>query len=160
MLLTGTFPRTLDDKNRLALPRRLREQMGMPGLLYLTPGAEQTLWVYTPDCLQRVAEKLEQSPGRSEDARVYGRLFFAQSEAANVDRAGRLLVPEKLAAFAGLKHEVVLLGVRDHLELWDAVRWQEYLSRNAPRFDVVAASAFGATIATTQATGGAAPPVG
>ncbi|HEV3202952.1 MAG TPA: division/cell wall cluster transcriptional repressor MraZ, partial [Gemmataceae bacterium] len=67
---------------------------------------------------------------------------FSQAEGVDVDRAGRVLIPERLIGFAGLKHEVVLIGVRDHLEIWDAERWQAYLAQNAPRFDVVAEGAF------------------
>jgi MraZ protein len=69
-------------------------------------------------------------------------LYFAQTEAVDVDRNGRILIPDRLVQFAGLKHEVVLLGVRDHLELWDAERWHQYLTQHAPRFDAVAESAF------------------
>jgi MraZ protein len=133
MLLTGTHPRSLDDKKRLALPRRLREQLGDPQTLFVTPGPDQCLWLYTQDGLERLAEKLDQAS--DSEARVFRRLYFAQTEAVDVDRTGRILVPDRLAQFAGLQHEVVLLGVRDHLELWDAARWQQYLTQNAPRFD-------------------------
>jgi MraZ protein len=138
MLLTGTHPRTLDDKKRLALPRRLREQLGDPQTLFVTPGPDQCLWVYTQDGLERLAEKLDQSPTADAEARVFRRLYFAQTEAVDVDRTGRILIPERLVQFAGLTHEVVLIGVRDHLELWDAQRWQQYLTQNGPRFDAVA----------------------
>jgi MraZ protein len=142
MLLTGTYPRTLDDKKRLVLPRRVREQMNMPGVLYVTPGPDQCLWVFTQEALDRLADKLDRSPETDADVRVYQRLFFARSEAVNVDRAGRILVPERSLQFAGLKHEVVLIGVRDHLEVWDVGRWEQYLAENASRFDAVAEGAF------------------
>ena len=70
--------------------------------------------------------------------------YFAQTEAIDLDRSGRILIPERLLQFAGLQHEVVMIGVRDHLELWDAGRWQQYLADNGPRFDRVAEAAFGA----------------
>jgi MraZ protein len=142
MLLTGTHPRTLDDKKRLALPRRVREQLGDPGTLFVTPGPDQCLWLYTQGGLEQLAEKLDQSPATDAEARVFRRLYFAQTESVDLDRSGRILVPERLAQFAGLEHEVVLIGVRDHLELWDAQRWRDYLAQNAPRFDAVAERAF------------------
>ncbi len=142
MLLTGTYPRTRDDKNRLALPKRVREQLGEPSTLFITPGPDQCLWVYTQDGLERLAEKLDQAPATDAEARVFRRLYFAQTEAVDVDRTGRILIPDRLAQFAGLRHEVVLIGVRDHLELWDGERWQQYLTQNAPRFDAVAEGAF------------------
>jgi MraZ protein len=142
MLLTGNYPRTLDDKKRIALPKRIRELMQNPGILFVTPGLDQCLWVYTQEGLEGLARKLEQAPASSADARVFQRLYFSRSEAVNVDRLGRILIPERSIHYAGLRHEVVLLGVRDHLELWDAERWQQYLTENAPRFDAAAEAAF------------------
>jgi MraZ protein len=142
MLLTGTHPRTLDDKSRLVLPKRVREQLEEPERLFITPGPDQCLWLFTQDGLEQLAAKLDQAPATDVEARVFRRLYFAQTEAVDVDRTGRILVPERLLQFAGLRHEVILIGVRDHLELWEAGRWQEYLTQNAPRFDAVAEGAF------------------
>lgn len=142
MLLTGTYARSLDDKNRLTLPSRIREQLNMPGVLYVTPGPDRCLWIFTQDALERLAAKLDHLPATSEEVRTYQRLYFARSEAVNVDRAGRVLIPERSNHYAGLKPEVVLIGVRDHLELWDAGRWEEYLATNAPGFDAIAERAF------------------
>jgi MraZ protein len=142
MLLTGTHLRTLDQKKRLALPRKIREQLDDPATLFVTPGTDQCLWLYTDSGLRNLAEKLDQAPATDAEARVFRRLYFAQTEAVDLDRAGRILVPDRLAQFAGLQHEVVLIGVRDHLELWDSQRWQQYLAQNAPRFDAVAENAF------------------
>jgi MraZ protein len=143
MLLTGTYPRTLDDKKRLTLPKRVREQLGEATVkLFLTQGLDQCLWVYDQGALERLAEKLDQTPATDAEARVFRRLFFAQMEAVELDKAGRLLIPQRLLEFAGLTHEVVLIGVRDHLELWDAGRWQQYLGLNGPRFDAVAEASF------------------
>lgn len=142
MLLTGTYPRTLDDKKRLVLPKRVREQMNLPGLLFITPGPDQCLWIFTQEALDRLAEKLDRLPSTSEEVRIYQRLFFSRSEAAPVDRAGRILVPERSIQMAGLKTEVVLIGVRDHLEVWDAERWQQYLTKHVAEFDAVAEQAF------------------
>jgi MraZ protein len=142
MLLTGTYPRTLDDKKRLTLPRRVRELLGDPTTLFVTPGPDQSLWLYSQEGLERLAGKLDASPATDAEVRVFRRLYFAQTEAVDLDRSGRILVPDRLLAFAGLTHEVVLIGVRDHLELWDSQRWQDYLTQNAPRFDTVAEGAF------------------
>lgn len=144
MLLTGTYPRTLDDKNRLGLPKRLRELLGEPANLCVMPGQDQCLWIYSEPAAAKLVEKLERSQGTDAEVRVFRRLFFAQTETVDVDRSGRILMPERLTKFAGLKHEVTLIGAQDHLEVWDAQRWQEFYERNAPRFDAVAEAAFGA----------------
>src|SRR5690349_11335637 len=142
MLLTGTYPRTLDEKGRLALPKRVRDLLKEPTTLFVTPGQDQSLWLYTEAELERLASKLDEAPATDAEARVFRRLYFAQTEAVDVDRQGRVLVPERLVQFAGLSNEVVLIGVRDHLELWDAARWQQFVETNAPRFDAVAENAF------------------
>lgn len=142
MLLTGTHPRTLDDKKRFALPRRVRETLGNPEHLFVTPGQDRCLWLFSQEALERLADRLDQSPATDAEVRVFRRLYFAQTEAVDVDKSGRVLVPDRLVQFAGLQRDVVLLGVRDHLELWDAGRWQAYLAENAGRFDKVAEQAF------------------
>jgi MraZ protein len=142
MLLTGTHPRTLDDKKRLVLPRRVREQLGQPGQLFVTPGTEHCLWLFNPEGLERLASKLDQAPATDKEANVFRRLYYGRTETVDVDRNGRILIPDRLVQLAGLKHEVILLGVRDHLELWDAGRWEDYLAQNASRFDAVAEGAF------------------
>jgi MraZ protein len=142
MLLTGTHPRTLDDKNRLTLPKRIREQIGDVATLYVMQGQDQCLWLYTPAELERLAEKIDRAPATDVEVRVFRRLFFANMEAADVDANGRILLPDRLMQFASLKRDVVLLGNRDHLELWDSDHWQRYTTENAPRFDAAAEGAF------------------
>lgn len=142
MLLTGTHERTLDEKKRLALPRKIRECMRDPDMVYITPGPDQCLWVFTRESLESLASRLDKVPATDAEARVFRRLYFAQTESADLDRAGRMLIPDRLVGFAGLGREVVLIGVQDHLELWDAERWKKYLEEHAPRFDAVAESAF------------------
>jgi len=142
MLLTGTYPRTLDDKGRLALPKRVREQLKEPPTLFVTPGPDQSLWLYTEVDLERLAGRLDEAPATDAEARVFRRLYFAQTESVDLDKLGRLLIPERLSLFAALQKEVVLIGVRDHLELWDAGKWATFVNDNAARFDTVAERAF------------------
>ncbi|MSQ95081.1 MAG: division/cell wall cluster transcriptional repressor MraZ [Gemmataceae bacterium] len=142
MLLTGTHPRTLDEKNRLTLPKRVREQVGDETQMFVVPAADQSLSIYTKDGLESISAKLDEAPATDGDARTYRRLFFGQMEEVELDRSGRILIPDRLVEFAGLEHEVVLLGVRDHLEVWDSSRWQAYFAEHSPRFDKVAEEAF------------------
>src|SRR5438105_3072428 len=111
MLLTGTHPRTLDDKHRLTLPSRIREQLGATKQLFVAQGLDQCLWIYDRAGLEKLAEKLDQISATDSEARTFRRLFFAQMEAADLDKTGRLLIPERLIQFAGLGHEIVLIGV-------------------------------------------------
>ena len=142
MLLTGTHLRTLDDKNRLVMPKRVREQLGEVTQLFVTPGPDQCLWIFTQAELEKLSERLDQSPATDGEARVFRRLFFAQTEAVDVDGNGRVLIPDRLASFGKLQRDVVLIGVQHHLELWDNERWQQYQAQHGPRFDAVAEGAF------------------
>jgi MraZ protein len=142
MLLTGTYPRTVDDKGRFALPKKVRELLKEPATLFVTPGPDQSLWLYTEADLEILAGRLDAAPATDAEARVFRRLYFAQTEQVDLDKTGRLLIPERLAQFASLQKEVVLIGVRDHLELWDSIRWNNFVQENAARFDTVAEKAF------------------
>src|SRR5262249_16153891 len=131
-----------DDKKRLALPKRLRDSVGDKAQLFVAPGQDQCLWIYDQERLESLADKLDQTPATDAEARVFRPLFFPPMEALELHPRGRILIPDRLVEFAGLTHEVVLLGVRDHLELWDAQRWQAYMQENGPQFDKVAEGAF------------------
>lgn len=152
MLLTGTYQRTLDDKKRLVLPKKVRDALGEPDSLFVAPGPDKCLWVHTGGELERLASRLDERPATDAEARLFRRLFFAQAESVDVDRAGRILLPDRLVALAGIGHEVVLVGVRDHLEVWDAEQWDAYLRRHESMFDQVAEEAFAPN------TRGQAPP--
>jgi MraZ protein len=142
MLLTGTHARTLDDKHRLTLPKRVREQLGAVKRLFISPGPDRCLWVFDQHGLEGLTTKLDEVPATDSEARVFRRLLFAQMETVDIDGNSRVLLPERLLEFAGLEHEVVLIGVQNHLEVWDAKNWNDYLAQNGPRFDAVAEKAF------------------
>jgi len=142
MLLTGTHPRTLDDKKRLALPKRVREQLGEVSKLFVTQGQDQCLWLYGPEEMERLSGKIDQAPTTDREVRRFRLLFFSSMEEVDIDGNGRILLPERLVEFAGLKHEVVLIGVRDHLEIWETERWQQFMTQNAGGFDAAAEGAF------------------
>ncbi|MFT4555752.1 MAG: MraZ protein [Planctomycetaceae bacterium] len=144
MALTGTWPRTLDDKGRLAVPKRVREDLGGTDLksLFLAPWTEKSLAVFTPTDFEALAQRFSEKSAGKADVRNYMRLFYARAERLDVDSQGRLRIPDRLKAFAELKREVVLLGVSDHLELWDAERWDAYVAQLNPQFDEIAEHAY------------------
>lgn len=144
MLLTGSFHRSLDDKLRFAIPKPLRDAIGHPNnsVLYLAPGTEGSLSLYTEDVFERLAGRLEQGSPNARDVRAFSRLFYAQVQRVELDKQGRVRLPAELARLAAVQKEIVLVGVRDHLELWDRVRWEEYLSGMQPHYDELAENAF------------------
>jgi MraZ protein len=145
MLLTGTFARSLDDKLRVAIPKRLRDALGCPqgGALYVAPGTDLSLAVYTEEAFGQLANRLEQVPPTGSQVRAYTRLFYARAQRVELDGQGRIRVPADLAELAQLGKEVMLLGVQDHLELWAAKRWEAYLSEKQANYDEIAEAAFG-----------------
>src|SRR5262245_23094002 len=142
MLLTGTYERSLDEKQRLALPRRFRESIGADGQpLFLTPGTDGSLSLYAGPAFARMADKLAAQSPTAQDVRAFGRLLYAQTQSVELDSQGRFRVPPELTRHAELGRECVLVGVGDHVELWDKGRWSAYLAQLQPRYDQLAESA-------------------
>ncbi len=144
MLLTGTFGRAVDEKLRVAIPKPLREALGAlaKGVLYVTPGTDGSLAIYTEESLAELARRLAQASPNATDVRAYSRLFYARAQAVELDGQGRVRVPPELAALAGLGKEAVLVGVLDHLELWDRGRWEQYVADRQSQYDRIAEAAF------------------
>lgn len=143
MLLTGSYRRTLDDKLRLAIPKQLRDAVGFTDqtVLYLAPGTDGSLAIYTQDVFDQLGQRMAAASPAAQEMRSFSRLFYAQAQMAEVDKQGRLRIPPELAQLAKLTSEVVLLGVRDHMELWDAAAWMAYLTDNQPKYDRLAENA-------------------
>ncbi len=123
--LTGTFSLTLDDAKGLTLPRAIQQQFGMCDTVLVSPGSDRCLWITNQAHLDRLQAKLDKSPARESDVRGFKRLYYAQTVKCPV-KEGRVQITEKLAQFADLGAEVVLVGIDDHFEVWDAARWKKY----------------------------------
>jgi MraZ protein len=141
MLLTGTYERSLDDKQRLALPKRFRELFSSQGPLVLTLGTDGSLALFSQQAFAALAERLAAHSPTGHDVRAFSRLLYAQSHSVEVDSQGRIRLPAELAHLAGLERDVVLLGVGDRVELWNKSRWEAYLADQSPRYDQLAESA-------------------
>jgi MraZ protein len=153
MLLTGTYERSLDEKQRLALPKRFRELIGAKHQpLFLTPGTDGSLALYAGAAFVRMAERLAAQSLTAQDVRAFGRLLYAQSQSVELDGQGRFRVPPELYAHADLGRECVLIGVGDHVELWEKGRWEAYLTQLQPRYDQLAESALSG-VAPAQTSG-------
>lgn len=141
MPLTGTYQRTLDDKRRVAVPKRLRDEFGEVDLksLYIAPGTNRSLVVYAPVAFEALAARMAGNPQQHN----YLRLFYSSAERADLDSQGRIRIPDRLAEHARLQHEAYLLGVQDHAELWDKTTWDEFSAQLANDFDQLAHAAWG-----------------
>jgi MraZ protein len=130
--LTGTYPCNLDDKKTLTLPKAIRDQLGNIDTVLVSPGPDECLWLTNQAHLDRLAERLEHSPAREIDVRVFRRLYFAQTEKTPLSADGRVTISDRMAQFAGLHQEVVLVGIDDHFELWDVNHWRQYTREKSP----------------------------
>ena len=144
MLLTGSYRRTLDDKLRLAIPKQLRDALGFPEKtnLFIAPGTEKALVIYTAAVLEQIGAALSRLSPAAKDTRAFSRLFYAQAQPADIDRQGRLRIPPELAKLSGISSEVVVVGVRDRIELWEAGSWDAFLEQAQPTYDDLAESVF------------------
>lgn len=130
--LTGTFTIRMDDKGNLTLPRAVLTQLGRASTVMISPGSDRCLWLTSQAHLDRLSAKLDRSPARESDVRSFKRLYYAQT--VKVPLAGdKAHVSARLAAFAGLAREVVLVGIDDHFEVWDSARWRKYTEANKAR---------------------------
>jgi MraZ protein len=123
--LTGTYPVALDERKVLTLPQAILKQLGNCDTVLVSPGSDKCLWLTNQAHLDRLAHKLEKSPARESDKDGFKRLYYAQTTKVTI-QDGRVAIADKLATFAGLNQEVVLVGIDDHFEVWDAARWQRY----------------------------------
>ena len=126
-MLLGEYEHTIDDKNRLTLPAKFRQAFA-DGLV-LTRGIEQCLTAYPRAEWSSIVEsRLRQLDPLSKEGRLMQRYFYSGASEAELDKQGRVMVPSSLGDYAGLGKEVVVAGIRDHLEIWDRANWREHLA--------------------------------
>jgi MraZ protein len=125
-MLLGEYEHTIDDKNRLTLPAKFRQAFDKG--LVLTRGIERCLVAYPRDeWASTVESRLSELDPLSKEGRLMQRYFFSGAAEAEVDKQGRVMVPSPLGDYAGLGKEVVVAGIRDHLEIWDRASWRAHL---------------------------------
>ncbi len=126
-MFTGEYLHSLDNKGRVTIPVQFRSAF-QSGLI-VTRGHDPCLVVYTPDGWQALAEKASRLPSTSRAARAYNRWVFGSAFECVPDRAGRILIPGVLRAYAGIEDNVILAGANNHVEIWNPERWNESLAQ-------------------------------
>jgi len=124
-MLLGEHDHSLDDKNRLTLPARLREELG-DGVV-VTRGMDGCLFAYSAGDWERLAERIRGLDPLSRESRMMQRHFFSGAVRAELDKQGRMVLPGSLLKLAGIEREVTVAGVYDHLEIWDRSKWRAHL---------------------------------
>ncbi|WP_047866649.1 division/cell wall cluster transcriptional repressor MraZ [Rubrobacter aplysinae] len=126
MALLGEYEHTLDEKGRLTLPSRLRTYFD--GGIVVTKGVDRCLFAFPPEEWAAFKANIKANADLSSKGRQLSRMFFSMAFEASLDRQGRVLIPPKLAEYAGLQRDVTLAGVDDRLEIWDTQEWDRYLT--------------------------------
>lgn len=126
----------LDNKRRLAIPAKLRKELGERAVL--TRGLDNCLFLYPIHEWQKLTEKLGQLPVGQGDTRSFLRLMLAGAVEAELDQLGRILIPDYLKNYADLKQKVVIAGIYNRLEIWDEGRWESYKNEVEKNTDMIA----------------------
>src|SRR5919109_284854 len=136
-MLLGEYEHTLDDKNRLTLPAKFRQALA-DGVV-VARGMDGCLVVYTrANWDEFVAARMQGLSPFSKEARQMSRFIFAGATEAELDKQGRVMLPPALIEHARLDREVVVAGVRDHIEIWSRVAWREQLKEVEGSVELVA----------------------
>lgn len=123
-MFIGEYHHTLDDKGRLSVPIKFRVQLAKGAVV--TRGLDRSLFLYPKEEWDVLAQKLAQLPLGQADTRAFARLMLAGAMEVDVDKSGRVLLPEYLRSYASLTKTVVIAGLYNRLELWDEDAWKTY----------------------------------
>jgi MraZ protein len=133
-MLTGEYRYSLDDKNRLMIPARIRAEISGNSVV-LTRGVENCLWLFTHEEWKKVVQSLIGSTSLfQEKARLMQRRIIAPAQETEIDRSGRIIIPTTLKEFAELRKECIILGIQSFIEIWDEQSYLSYLQANENRF--------------------------
>ncbi len=134
-MFIGEYRHSFDAKNRISVPAKFRKELGSS--VVVTRGFDKCLFVYPKSAWKvRAAEMAKHSMGNAA-GRGLARLMLAGASEAEVDSAGRVLVPDYLKSFANLSSKGVIAGVSDRVEIWDEKAWETYtenIERDADQF--------------------------
>lgn len=127
-MFTGKFYHTLDDKGRLIMPASFRKDLEIEGIstVWVTYGLGNCLSVYPPSQFEEILNKIEAMPGTKKEVRDFTRKLCSEAVRCNLDEQGRITLPESLRQLAGLKKDVIVIGVIRRVEIWAEELWSEY----------------------------------
>lgn len=126
-MFIGEYSHNLDEKGRLAIPKKFRQDLSKGAVV--TRGLDNCLFLYTKPEWQKLAEKLANLPFAQANTRAFARLMLAGAMDVTLDKQGRVILPEYLRNFAGLKKNSIVAGLYNRLEIWDSKAWEAYKTR-------------------------------
>ncbi len=135
-MLIGEYTHTIDGKKRVALPAKFRKEIGKK--MVITHGLDGCLFLYPVSEWKEISKKLADMGMAQADIRGFNRFILSGAVEVEVDSLGRILVPDFLCKFAGLRQKVVFAGVHNRIEVWDERKWKEYKKRINSKADMMA----------------------
>jgi len=135
-MLIGEYTHTTDDKKRISLPSKFRKEIGKN--VVVSRGLDNCLFIYTLSEWKKIMEQLGGLGMGQSETRGFNRFMLAGAAEVSVDSVGRILIPEHLRNFAGIKSKVVFAGVYNRIEVWDEKTWNQYTSQVVKKADAMA----------------------
>ncbi len=135
-MFIGEYRHNLDEKRRVSLPAKFRRALGKK--VVITKGFEKCLVVYPHKEWEGVVEKLQKLPTTRQKARSLARVILAGAVEVEIDKLGRVVIPEYLTQYAQLQKEVIILGLGNRLEIWNEQQWQEYRKSTEDQVEEIA----------------------
>jgi len=139
-MFLGTYQPRLDEKGRLILPARFRDDLAAG--LVITKGQERCLYVWPSQEFATLTEAMRQAPVTAKSARDYMRVMFAGAHDEIPDKQGRVTIPQSLRSYAALEKECVVIGANTRVEIWDLQSWESYLADREKSFADVSEEVF------------------
>lgn len=135
-MFLGEHSHSIDQKGRVSVPAKFRRRLAKG--IVVTRGLDHCLWLYPKNEWEIIARKLAELPITQKKSRAFARLMLAGAWDTEVDTQGRVILPEYLRNYAGLKKHVTIAGLFNRLEVWDEDTWQEYRRRTEAESDSIA----------------------
>ena len=139
-MLMGEFHHSIDEKGRLILPAKFREDLGEE--FVITRGLEECLFVYPKTEWSKITSRLSNLPFTKKDARNFMRFFLSGATATVFDKQGRINITSPLISYAGLQKDCVIIGVGDRLEIWSLEKWNNFYNTNKDELSDIAENLF------------------
>ena len=135
-MFIGEYEHNMDDKGRLAVPVKFRKDLSKGAVV--TRGLDKSLFVYPMEDWKKLAEKLANLPISQANNRAFARLMLAGAMDVKIDSQGRIVLPEYLRTYAGVKKNVVVAGLYNRIELWDKTAWDKYKTKTEAESNAIA----------------------
>ena len=134
----GYYEHSLDNKGRLVIPSKMRSELGL--VVYVNKGFDGALSLYTKEGYQNLLNESKKRPFNKKNSRDYLRILFASTYELEIDKQGRIQLPSQMIEKYSLGKDFVIIGVGDHVELWDMKTYKEYEEKAIGEFEKIAES--------------------